>query len=136
MKAIVKILLPGIAMLLFASSVSTLQAQNKKENVFTVVEDMPQFQGGDLDKFKTWVTKEVKYPKEAMKKGIKGKVYVSFVIDEAGKVTDVEVKKGADKLLNDEAVRAIKASPKWVPGSQRGKKVSVKMVLPVIFNLS
>ena len=82
-----------------------------------------------------WVYQYVRYPSEAVREGIQGKVLVDFVIDEAGKVTDVKVLKGVDPLLDDEAVRVISASPNWRPGYVKGKKVKAEISLYVEFRL-
>ena len=96
---------------------------------------MPQFEGKDVKHFNKWVMTQVKYPKEALKKGISGKVFASFVVDKDGKVKDVKIKKGVDKLLDDEVLRVVKMSPEWTPGKQRGKAVDVQMMIPVEFKL-
>ena len=136
MKTLVKLMLPGLAMLLMAGISSPAGAQEKEDVVFTVVEDMPQFQGGDLSKFQGWIMKNVKYPQEALKKKISGKVFASFVIDVNGNLTNLKIKKGIDPLLDKEVLRVIKSSPKWSPGKQRGKAVKVSIVVPVHFKLS
>ena len=82
-----------------------------------------------------WVYQYLKYPEEAVRQGIQGKVLVDFVIDESGKVTDVKVIKGVDELLDAEAVRVIAASPAWKPGYVRGKKVKAEISLYVEFRL-
>ena len=82
-----------------------------------------------------WVYQYVKYPAEAVRQGIQGRVLVDFVIDESGKVTDVTVLKGVDPLLDEEAVRVISASPAWKPGYVRGKKVKSEISLYVEFRL-
>lgn len=82
-----------------------------------------------------WVYKYLKYPQEAVDNGIQGQVLVGFVIDEKGKITDVQVLKGVDELLDQEAVRVIAASPTWKPGTLNGKKVKASMNLYVEFRL-
>ena len=82
-----------------------------------------------------WVYQYLKYPEEAVRQGIQGKVLVDFIIDEGGKVTDVKVLKGVDELLDAEAVRVIAASPAWKPGYVRGKKVKAEISLYVEFRL-
>lgn len=82
-----------------------------------------------------WVYTYMKYPDEAVRNGIQGRVLVDFIIDENGKVTDVKVLKGVDKLLDDEAVRIISASPDWKPGRVRGKKVKAEISIYVDFVL-
>ena len=97
----------------------------------------PSFLGNDDPKvfLQKWVYSYMKYPKEAIDQGIQGRVLVDFVIDEEGKVRDVKVLKGADPLLDEEAVRIISASPKWKPGKVLGKKVRSEMSLYIEFRL-
>ncbi len=104
-----------------------------EENIFMVVEDMPQFPGGNVNK---WIAKNVKYPQLAQENGIQGKVFIKFVIEKDGSITDVQVSRGVDASLDREAVRVIKAMPKWKPGKQRGKAVRVSYTLPINFQLS
>ena len=120
---------------LLAPHAQTIAQEKSDKQVFLVVEDMPQFQGKDIKHFRNWVMTQVKYPKEALKNGISGKVFAEFVIDRDGQVTDVKIKKGVDKLLDDEVVRVIKSSPKWTPGKQRGKSVKVQFTFPINFVL-
>lgn len=101
--------------------------------IFVVVEDMPSFPGGNVQK---WIAKHVEYPVLAMENGIQGKVYVQFVIEKDGAITDVKVLRGVDSSLDKEAVRVVKAMPKWKPGKQRGKAVRVSYTLPINFQLS
>lgn len=97
----------------------------------------PSFLGSDDPKvfLQKWVYSYMKYPQEAINQGIQGRVQVDFVIDEEGKVRDVKVLKGADPLLDEEAVRIISASPKWKPGKVLGKKVRSEMSLYIEFRL-
>ena len=80
--------------------------------------------------------KYLKYPEAAIERNLQGQVLVSFIIEKDGSVTNVEVERGIDELLDDEAVRVISISPKWIPGKIRGEKVRTRMVLPVEFRLS
>ncbi len=96
----------------------------------------PKFKGGTEAMFE-YMAKEIKYPKSAKKEGIEGKVLVAFIVDEDGSVKDVTVKKSSDnKDLDKEAVRAVKAMPKWNPGTKEGKAAAFEMMLPVVFKLS
>lgn len=104
-----------------------------ESEVFVVVEDMPSFPGGNVQK---WISKNVKYPVLAMENGIQGKVYIQFVIEKDGSITDVKVIRGVDASLDKEAVRVVQAMPKWKPGKQRGKAVRVSYTLPINFQLS
>jgi protein TonB len=105
------------------------------EEVFMVVENMPEFPGGDLGLMK-YIQKNVKYPPIAKEYNITGKVYISFVVDKSGSVTNVKVVRGVDKNLDAEAVRVIKSLPKYKPGKQRGKAVRVMFTVPINFTLN
>lgn len=106
-----------------------------EEEVFVIVEDMPKFQGGDLNDFRNYIQKSLKYPEIAAENGISGKVFVQFAVNAKGEVTDVVVVRGVDPALDAEAVRAVKASPKWSPGKQRGRPVKVQFTFPIAFVL-
>ena len=83
-----------------------------------------------------WVYQYLKYPKAAVSNGIQGRVIVEFIVSKDGNVTDVRVARSADQLLDDEAVRVVKASPKWKPGQVKGMKVNTIMSVAVDFRLS
>jgi protein TonB len=97
------------------------------------VEVMPSFKGGDLTKFRDWVGKRTNYPKEAIEKKIRGTVFLTFIVEKDGTVSNVTVVKGVDPLLDNEAVKAISESPKWTPGLQRGQPVRVRFQIPLSF---
>ena len=105
------------------------------EEFFMVVENMPEFPGGDLGLMK-YIQKNVKYPPIAKEYNITGKVYVSFIVDRQGKVTNVKIVRGVDKNLDAEAVRVVKSLPKYKPGKQRGKAVRVMFTIPINFTLN
>ena len=100
-----------------------------------VVENMPEFPGGDLGLMK-YIQKNVKYPPIAKEYNITGKVYVQFIVDKSGIVTNVKVVRGVDKNLDAEAVRVVKSLPKYKPGKQRGKPVRVMFTIPINFTLN
>jgi len=106
----------------------------KEEETFTIVEVMPQFHGGEAA-LMDYLIKNIKYPEQAKKDSITGKVIVRFVVDKAGKVTDCTILRSANPLLDAEAVRVVGAMPAWTPGKQRGKVVSVYYTLPINFAL-
>ena len=116
-------------------SVSTFAQHNDKEDkVHFIVDIMPSFAGGDKA-FSKYIGENLVYPELAKKSGISGKVYVRFIISATGQVSKVTVARGVDPLLDKEAVRVVKTSPKWNPGKQNGKAVSVSFLFPVLFNL-
>lgn len=109
--------------------------EEKADDVFIIVEDMPQFRGGTVDRFSTWVKERVKYPQIAQENGIQGKVFIEFIVEPDGSVSNVKVARGVDKSLDDEAVRVVSSSPKWTPGKQRGSPVRVRFTITVNFQL-
>ena len=105
------------------------------EPIFTRVETMPTFPGGDPALFK-YIMDNLAYPKIAAEKGIQGRVALKFVIKADGTIENIQVVKSLDPACDEEAVRVIKSMPKWNPGKQNGKAVSVEYSLPIVFKLS
>jgi periplasmic protein TonB len=103
------------------------------DDAFYMVEVMPTFKGGDINKFREWVQKRTRYPQIAIDKKIKGKVFLTFIIEKDGSVSGVTVVKGVDPLIDNEAAKAITESPKWAPGLQRGQPVRVRYLIPLNF---
>lgn len=104
------------------------------DEIFMVVEDQPEPQGG-IQAFYEYVSKNMKYPSQARRMGVEGKVFVQFVVNTDGSLTDVQAIKGIGAGCDEEAVRVIQSAPKWKPGKQRGRAVRVRMVLPITFKL-
>ena len=98
-----------------------------------LVEVMPTFRGGDLTKFREWVGKRTNYPEEAINAKMKGTVFLTFIVEKDGSVSNVTVIKGVHPLLDQEAIKAIAESPKWSPGLQRGQPVRVRFQIPLTF---
>jgi len=109
--------------------------EDDDDEFFMVVENMPEFPGGDLGLMK-YIQKNVKYPAIAKEYNITGKVYVSFIVDKSGSVTNVKIVRGVDKNLDAEALRVVKSLPKYKPGKQRGKAVRVMFTIPINFTLN
>lgn len=108
-----------------------------KEEPALHVDKMPAFgDGGSLVEFRQWLMMRMRYPKEAYERKIKGQVIVSFVVGSDGNVKDIAILRSPDQSLSDEAIRVMKLSPAWTPGSNDGKPASVKFVLPITFNLA
>jgi protein TonB len=101
---------------------------------FIMVEVMPTFRGGNELKFREWVQRRTNYPQEAIDKKIKGTVFITFIIEKDGSVSNVSIVKGVDPLLDNEAVKVISESPKWSPGLQRGQPVRVRFLIPLAFS--
>ena len=105
-----------------------------KDFVYDVVEQMPSFPGGHQALF-DYLDKNIKYPAKAVKNKIQGRVIVQFIVDEKGRLSDIKVAKKVEPYLDAEAVRVVKAMPRWNPGMQNGKAVKVRYTLPVTFRL-
>ena len=102
--------------------------------IFEVVEQMPQFPGGDAALMK-FLSENVKYPVVAQENGVQGRVVISFVVERDGSITDVKVARSVDPSLDREAARVVKSMPNWIPGKQNGSAVRVKYNVPVSFRL-
>lgn len=126
----------ALMMLVLLFSFMTSTAQTKKNDmVFDVVEVMPQFPGGQIAMLK-YIMENMKYPEQAMKEGIQGRVAVRFIVEKDGSISDVKPILSVHPLLNKEAVRVVESMPKWSPGKQNGKPVRVRFNLPVMFKLN
>ena len=101
---------------------------------FAVVEVKPVFPGGDSDLLR-FISTNLNYPENSKANGIHGTVYVTFIIDKKGKVTEVAIAKGVHPSIDNEALRVIKMLPDWKPGMQRGKSVPVRYIIPINFKL-
>ena len=102
--------------------------------VYTVVEKQPSYPGG-TDGYRDFLLANIKYPEEAVKKGVTGTVYVTFVVQKDGSVANVKVLRGIGTGCDEEAVRVVRLMPKWNPGEQKGKPVDVQYNLPIKFIL-
>jgi len=109
------------------------QMQNN-EKVYEEVDQMPEYPGGMVEMQK-YLISSVRYPAEAHQKGIQGKVFVSFVVGKDGVVKNVTIARGADPLLDAEAIRVVTRFPQWTPGLEKGKKVAVQYTVPINFVL-
>lgn len=105
------------------------------EGVYLVPDEMPKFLGG-MQAMMKYLSTNVKYPVEAQKKGVSGRVIIQFVVMEDGTLGQEKVVRGVDPLLDEEALRVVKAMPKWTPGVADGKTVKVRFTIPVMFSLS
>ena len=102
--------------------------------IYEQVEQMPEYPGGEIE-LRQFMANSVRYPVQAQEKGIQGKVFVSFVVDKKGSVKDVKIARGADPLLDAEALRVVNSFPHWIPGKEKGKKVAVQYTVPINFRL-
>ena len=134
----IRLLILFLAML--CSSV-TLMAQEvdskpetQEEQVYSIVETMPSFPGGQTA-LVAYLQENLKYPQSARDNGIQGRVYVNFVVEKDGSISNVKVNRGIGGECDEEAVRVIKAMPKWIPGVQKGQTVRVSYMMPIVFKL-
>lgn len=111
-----------------------LPEETAEEEIFRIVEEMPEYEGGEKALLK-YLTKNTVYPKIPKENGVSGVVYVSFVVDKEGEVTNVKVERSVDPYLDKEAVRVVSSLKKYKPGKQRGKPVAVAFTLPIRFEL-
>ena len=109
-------------------------AASEDDTPFLVADEMPLFQGKDLNTFRTWVQSQIRYPAEALKRGIEGRVVLSFIVERDGSVSTIELLQSPDRILSEEARRVVSSSPKWAPGRQNGHLVRVRYMLPVDFS--
>lgn len=112
-----------------------LKEEGDEDVIFTVVEQQAEFPGG-LEAMVKFISKNMKYPAVARRMGVEGSVFVSFVIDREGKISDLQVIKGISAECDKEAIRVIQLMPPWNPGKQNGKPVRCRFVLPIKFKLA
>ena len=117
-----------------AKEVIAEEKHEEETKVFDVVEQMPEFPGGQAALLK-WIGDNIKYPAIAEENGIQGRVVCTFVVERDGSVTDEQVARSIDPSLDKEAIRVLKKMPKWIPGKQNGSAVRVKYTVPVTFRL-
>ena len=111
------------------------EEEEEEQQIFVVVEDMPQFKGGGINAFRKYVQQNIEYPTVAAENGIEGTVFVKFVVDTDGGISNVTIMRGVDPALNEEAQRVIRGAPEWEPGQQRGEPVRVQFTIPIVFKL-
>jgi TonB family protein len=117
---------------LIKSSVPVMKSGS--EEIFFIVEEMPEFPGGE-QALRQFISNSIDYPKVAQEKGIQGKVYVTFVVTKDGNVANATIARGVDPSLDSEALRVVNSLPKWKPGKQRGQAVNVSYTVPINFKL-
>lgn len=106
----------------------------KEEQIFTTVEQQPEFPGGVSQMYK-YIGENIKYPSAAQRANVSGKVFVKFVVEKDGSIGDISVLKGIGFGCDEEATRVIKSMPKWSPGRQNGRNVRVYFTMPISFRL-
>ena len=138
MKKINSLTLGFLFIISFGVSAQTSSSDSTKKSecdeIFTYVEEMPQFPGGEGEMYK-FIEENIKYPKMAQDSGIQGAVYVRFIISDIGLISHVEILRGMDGGCSEEAKRVVKAMPLWKSGKQNGTPVCVYYTLPIRFTL-
>jgi periplasmic protein TonB len=120
------------ASLLAIVAYSQTGSQNKDTLIFTTVDEMPGYPGGDEARIK-FIQSKLVYPEAAKKAGIQGKVFVTFVVEKDGSITNARILRGIGGGCDEEVIRMVNSMPKWSPGKLRGKPVRVQFNLPVNF---
>ena len=111
-----------------------VHVEKTEEKEFIVVEQMPAYKGG-MRALSDFLSKNLKFPSQAQRAGISGKVYVSFIISGDGSISQLSVAKGIGFGCDEEAMRVVSKMPKWIPGKQSGRPVSVRFTLPITFQI-
>ena len=109
------------------------EPQEEEVIPFQYAGEKPGFNGGDVNEFSKWVAQNMRYPEEAIKKKLSGRVMVSFVVGSDGVIRNVKVLRGVDPILDEEAVRVVSSSPKWTPATKDGKPIAINFTFPVVF---
>ena len=133
MKKLILMLLVAECCLMTANAQKTVVSQTDQK-VFDTVEQMPEFPGG-MQAMIEFLQTNMKYPEDAEKQKVEGRVMVQFVVETDGSVSDVHVAKQVFPSLDAEAIRVVQAMPKWMPGKEKGKVVRVKYNLPIVFRM-
>ena len=115
-------------------TVEVEEEEVEEEEIFQVVEEAPEFPGGQKECM-AWLGKNIVYPQISAEQGVQGRVIVQFVVNKDGSIVDAIIVRGVDPYLDKEALRVVGKMPKWKPGKQRGKPVRVKFTLPIMFRL-
>ena len=133
MKKLILMLLMAVCCLMTANAQKTVVSQTDPK-VFDTVEQMPEYPGG-MQAMIEFLQTNMKYPEDAAKQKVEGRVMVQFVVETDGSVSDVHVAKQVFPSLDAEAIRVVQAMPKWTPGMDKGRVVRVKYNLPIVFRM-
>ena len=133
MKKLVLLSMMAVLCLMTANAQKTVVSQSN-QNVYDQVEEMPEFPGG-MPALIEFLQTNIKYPKDAIKQEVGGRVMVMFVVETDGSISNVRVARKVFPSLDEEAVRVVKTMPKWKPGKEKGRLVRVNYTLPVVFSI-
>ena len=123
----------AVVCLMTASAQKTVVSQSN-QNIYNAVEQVPEFPGG-MPAMMEFLQTNIKYPKDAIKQNVGGRVMVMFVVETDGSLSNVRVARKVFPSLDAEAVRVVKAMPKWKPGKEKGRAVRVNFTMPIVFSL-
>jgi protein TonB len=124
-----------VAIEVYIAPVVEVEAEEDEATVFIVVEDNPEFPGGEAARMR-FLQNNIKYPPIARETGIQGTVFIQFVVERDGSITDVQIVRGLGGGIDEEAIRVVRMMPRWQPGKQRGRPVRVQFMMPIRFTLS
>ena len=110
------------------------EVEDPETVVYQIVEQMPAFPGGEAKLFE-FISKNIHYPQEAKEKGIQGRVFIGFIVEKDGSISNVRNLRGVDSELDAEAIRVVESMPRWKPGMHRGEPVRVSYQIPIVFKL-
>lgn len=133
MKKLILMLLMAECCLISAHAQKTVVSQTNQK-VFDTVEQMPEYPGG-MQAMIEFLQTNMKYPEDAAKQKVEGRVMVQFIVETDGSISDVHVAKQVFPSLDAEAIRVVKAMPNWTPGKEKGRVVRVKYLLPIVFRM-
>jgi protein TonB len=133
MKKLFLMSIMAVVCLMTASAQKTVVSQSN-QNIYNAVEQMPEFPGG-MPAMMEFLQTNIKYPKDAIKQNVGGRVMVMFVVETDGSLSNVRVARKVFPSLDAEAVRVVKAMPKWKPGKEKGRAVRVNFTMPIVFSL-
>ena len=133
MKKLILLLLMAGCCLMTANAQKTVVSQTNQK-VFDTVEQMPEYPGG-MQAMIAFLQTNMKYPEDAAKQKVEGRVMVQFIVETDGSISDVHVAKQVFPSLDAEAIRVVQAMPKWTPGKEKGNVVRVKYNLPIVFRM-
>ncbi len=133
MKKLILMSMMAVLCLMTANAQKTVVSQSN-QNIYDVVEQMPEFPGG-MEALINFLSTNIKYPNDAIKQNVGGRVMVMFVVETDGSISNVRVAKRVFPSLDAEAIRVAKTMPKWKPGKEKGRLVRVNYTLPVVFSI-
>lgn len=133
MKKLILMSMMAVLCIMTMSAQKTVVSQ-KSQKVYDTVDQMPEFAGG-MSALIDYLSTNIKYPQDAIKQNLSGRVLVMFVVETDGSVSNVKVAKNVFPSLDAEAVRVVKAMPKWIPGRHKGKIVRVNYAVPIVFSI-